>query len=159
MSDKIDPKHISILWANADHAAQLAPMHARLFDSGWDESAFTNLLSHPTSTAFVAQIGNPHTTIGFVVGRLAADEAEILTLGVAPEVQRRGVGKLLVEALTRAAKQAEAKRMFLEVAPSNEAAVELYRGLNFKEAGRRDDYYAKEDGGAREDALVLAVDL
>jgi len=158
MSDKIDPKHISILWATADHAVQLAPMHARLFDSGWSESAFLNLLSQPTSTAFVAQIGNPHTTIGFVIGRLAADEAEILTLGVAPEVQRRGVGQLLVEALKRAAKQAEAKRMFLEVAASNEAAIELYSALNFKETGRRNDYYA-QSGGTREDALILAVDL
>ena len=158
MSNRIDPKHISILWANANHAGELVPMHERLFDSGWDEAAFTAMLSNPASTAFVAQIGNPHTTIGFVIGRLAADEAEILTLGVAPEVQRRGLGRLLVEALIRAARQAEIKKMFLEVAASNEAAIGLYRALNFTETGRRNDYYAGKDG-KREDALILALEL
>ena len=158
MSAKIDPKHISILWANADHAGELAPMHARLFDSGWAEPAFADLLSSPAATAFVAQIGNPRATIGFVVGRLAADEAEILTLGVAPEVQRRGVGKILVEALARAARQAEAKRMYLEVAPSNKAAIALYRSLNFTEAGQRKNYYTQGTTG-RQDALILARDL
>ena len=97
---------------------------------------------------------------GFVVGQIAADEAEVLTVGVLPRWQRRGVGSILVEGLSRAAKRAEAKRLFLEVAADNQAAFELYRKLGFTAVGMRKGYY--DPGGAGEaaqDALVLALPL
>ena len=82
----------------------------------------------------------------------------ILTLGVHKDHQRHGVGRRLVEALGRAVKKADARRLFLEVAESNQAAVALYKGLGFQEVGRRKGYYVTP-GAAAEDALTLALTL
>ena len=79
----------------------------------------------------------PRALAGFVIGHIAADEAEILSIGVAPEWQRRGIGRQMVEGLVRAARRAEVKRLFLEVAADNEAAAALYKSLGFKKTGAR----------------------
>ncbi len=64
----------------------------------------------------------------------------------------------MVEGLVRAARRAEVKRLFLEVASDNDAAVALYKGLGFAAAGRRKGYYQRP-GGKSADALILALDL
>lgn len=153
-----DYKHVSILWAAPEHAEELAKLHAQLFDAPWDASAFLGLLSHPGSTAFLARVGMPPQTVGFVLGQLAADEAEVLTLGVGKDRQRHGIGRRLIEALCRAARNAEAKRLFLEVAADNIPALVLYKKLGFQEAGRRKGYYQRA-GAPPEDALKLALSL
>lgn len=152
----LDAKVVSLLWAGPDRAAEIAGMHARLFPPGWDAAGIAKMLDNPAATSFVAQIGMPKITIGFIMGQVAADEAEILSLGVAPELQRRGIGAMLVKALMRAAKRAEAKRLFLEVATDNAAALALYRRLQFSETSRRKAYYPR-DTGAAVDAIVLSV--
>lgn len=154
----IDYRHVSILWAAPEHAAELAALHASLFEAPWDAAAFASLLSHPGSTAFLARVGAPPQTVGFILGQLAADEAEILSLGVGKGSQRHGIGRRLVEALGRAAKRAEAKRLFLEVAADNAAALALYGKLGFAEVGRRKGYYERT-GGPAQDALTLALTL
>jgi ribosomal-protein-alanine N-acetyltransferase len=88
-----------------------------------------------------------------LLARVAADEAEILTLAVAPALRRQGRGRaLLTAAVLRAASEATA--MFLEVSAGNLAAQNLYFGAGFREVGRRRRYYA--DGA---DALVLRREL
>jgi ribosomal-protein-alanine N-acetyltransferase len=154
----IDYKRVSILWASPEHAEELAKLHAGLFETPWDAAAFLDLLSHPGSTAFLARVGTPSQTAGFILGQLAADEAEILTLGVVKDSQRHGIGRRLVESLGRAAKKAEVRRLFLEVGESNGAALGLYKGLGFQEVGRRKGYYARA-GAVAEDALTLALSL
>lgn len=91
---------------------------------------------------------------GFGVLRVAAGEAEILTLAVAPAAQGRGLGARLVGALLEAAWQAGAERVALEVAETNAAAVHLYRRAGFEPAGRRRSYFLRSDG-EREDAVIL----
>src|SRR5262249_49964957 len=158
MTNPIDYKHVSILWAGSDNAAELADLHRGLFDKPWDGAAFQGLLAHPGATAFIARLSSPIEMVGFVVGQLAADEAEILTLGVRTDRQRHGIGRKLVEALARASKKAEVRRLFLEVATDNTAALGLYKSLGFQEAGRRKGYYERP-GGVAEDALTLALNL
>jgi ribosomal-protein-alanine N-acetyltransferase len=153
-----DYRHVSILWAPPEHAQELADLHAGLFEAPWDAAAFTKLLGHPGSTAFLARLGAPPRTAGFILGQLAADEAEILTLGVGKDHQRHGIGSRLVEALARAAEKAEARRLFLEVAEDNAAAVALYKRLGFHEIGRRKAYYVRS-GRPASDALNLALEL
>jgi len=154
----IDYRHVSILWASPEHAAELADLHASLFEAPWDAAAFVSLLNHPGSTAFFARAGAPPQTTGFILGQLAADEAEILTLGVGKDSQRHGIGRRLVEAVARAAKRAEARRLFLEVAQDNAAALALYKRLGFTEVGRRKGYYERA-GAPSQDALTLALTL
>ena len=162
MSSNVTPfrnvKHVSMLWAAPERAAEIAALHARIYYPAWDEAAVKALLEHPASTSLVAVAGDPKAVTGFIIGQLAADEAEILSIGVAPDWQRAGLGKKLVEGLVRAVVRGEAKRLFLEVAEDNAAARALYRSMGFKEASRRKAYYDRQ-GGAKVDALNLSLGL
>ena len=158
MTATIDYRHISILWATPEHAAELAQLHAGLFEMPWDADSFERHLGHPGSASFLARVGTPPQTAGFILGQLIADEAEILTLGVHKDSQRHGIARRLVEAISRAARKAEARRLYLEVGQGNLAALNLYKGLGFLEVGRRKGYYERA-GAPGEDALVLALAL
>ena len=149
---------MSILWAGPEYAGELARLHSSLFEAPWDAASFGRLLAHPGSIALIARVGDPPEIAGFVLGQVAADEAEILSVGVAKGWQRLGIGRQLVEALGRAAKRAEAGRLHLEVAEGNAAARALYDRLAFRETGRRKDYYARA-GAAAEDAINLSLVL
>lgn len=151
-------KHVSLLWAAPERAEEIAKLHRRLFDPPWDAQAIQALLEHPASTSLIAVAGDPKIAVGFVIGQLAADEAEILSVGVAPDWQRFGLGQMLMEGLARAAKRGEAKRLFLEVAEDNVAATALYAKLGFAEVGRRKRYYERP-GAQPVDALILALAL
>lgn len=154
----LDPKNFSLLWASPERAEEIAALHARLFDPPWDAPSIASSIEHPGSSSFIAQVREPAMLVGFVIGRLAADEAEILSIGVAPEWQRRGVGRRMVEGLVRAARRAEAKRLFLEVASDNLAAGALYGSLGFVPVGGRKGYYQRADG-SKVDAIILALAL
>lgn len=151
-------KHVSLLWAAPERAEELAKLHARLFDDAWSTESLRALLEHPASASLIAVAGEPKEIVGFVVGQLAADEAEILSVGVRRSWQRSGLGRHLVEGLMRAARRGEAKKLFLEVAEDNVAALALYRRLQFEQTGRRKGYYERI-GGKRVDALILALNL
>ena len=153
-----DKRLVSLLWATIDHAEDLAKCHAGLFPEPWDAASFQQFLSHPGSVALIARQGLPQMTVGFIVGQLAADEAEILTFGVAADWQRLGIGRRLLDGLQRAASRGEAKKLFLEVAEDNLPALVLYSRVGFKEAGRRKGYYKRANGPAV-DALNLALPL
>ena len=158
MSAPLDPRQVSLLWAGPDRAADIAALHRQLFDAPWDEPAMLRLLEHPASTGFIALAGASREVAGFVLSQIAADEAEILSIGVAPALQRSGLGVLLMQGLVRSLQKAEIKRLFLEVAADNAAAQALYAKLDFKEIGRRKAYYQRL-GGASADAVNLAVEL
>lgn len=106
-----------------------------------------------------------HCRIGEVDGVLAsycimstgAGEAHILNLCVAEEFQRRGLGQLLLTNMLDEAKEEGIEDIFLEVRPSNYAAIVLYERLGFNQMGTRKDYYPGENG--REDAVILALNL
>lgn len=132
-------------------ATRLADLHAAAFAAPWDAAAFETLLGQ----AGVFAIEAPE---GFILIRSVADEAEILTLAVAPAARRRGLGARLVRDGAAAAAARAAARLFLEVADDNVAALALYAGAGFVEAGRRPGYYARPEGG-RQDALILALNL
>jgi len=151
-------KHASMLWAAPERAEEIAALHAKLFSPAWDANAIRGLLEHPAATSLIAVAGSPKAIIGFVIGQLAADEAEILSIGVEPNWQRAGVAAGLLQGLSRAARRGDAKRIFLDVAEDNEAALALYRKLGFLEAGRRKRYYERP-GGQRVDALTLVLTL
>lgn len=149
---------ISILWARLDHAAELARLHAQLFDPAWNSAAFEQMLSDPGSLSLVALAGPTKEMAGFIIARLAADEAEILSMGVEKRWQRHGIGRSLVEALGRAARKAEARSVHLEVAGDNDAALGLYRSLGFEPSGTRQGYYERA-GLPPTDAVRMVLHL
>ncbi len=95
--------------------------------------------------------------IGYFLMSLAAGEAHVLNVCVAPEQQGRGYGRKLLRSILQLARGRGAERVFLEVRPSNKGAIELYFDMGFNEIGRRPRYYPAKDG--REDALVMAIEL
>ena len=139
--------------AGPAEAAVLAALHAACFpDQPWDGSAMAEILALPGSLALLAlQDGLP---VGFALGRLMADEAEVLSLGVLPARRRRGAGRALIAALSRQAGGLGARALYLEVAADNQAAQALYRALGFEESGRRRAYY-RNGAGPAVDALLL----
>lgn len=153
-----DLARVSLLWAVQGHAEAIARLHGRIFEAGWDEASIASLLLHPGSIALVATGAHPKDLGGFVLAQIAADEAEILTIGVADDWRRRGVGARLIDGIKRAAARAGARAVFLDVAATNEAARRLYLRAGFVEAGRRKAYYERADA-PREDAIVMRCPL
>jgi ribosomal-protein-alanine N-acetyltransferase len=94
---------------------------------------------------------------GYAILMQAADEAELLTIGVAAAQQRKGLGRAILSEMLDAARAKQLRRVFLEVRPSNIAAIALYRSVGFSEIGVRRGYYRNADGS--EDALMMACDL
>jgi [ribosomal protein S18]-alanine N-acetyltransferase len=146
---------MNLVLATPADAPAMASAHAQAFDTPWDEMDFEDLLDGAGIFGFVARDEDP---AGVVICRTVADEAEILTLGVAAWARRRGVGQALMAATIGVARQAGASQMFLEVDVDNTAAVALYEGLGFERAGLRKDYYDRGANG-RADALVMCLDL
>jgi ribosomal-protein-alanine N-acetyltransferase len=93
--------------------------------------------------------------VGYIVASRAADEGEVLQLGVAPERRRQGIAAALIRDLFVRLKEKGTRSVFLEVRRGNVAAIGLYRRLGFGQAGERKGYY--RDTG--EDALLFAAFL
>ena len=130
--------------------AALAALHARCFTTPppWGEAAFGSFLNDPL--AFLLTEGDA----AFLLGRAVAGEAELLTLAVAPESRRLGLGRKLVARFLYQARLRGAETAFLEVAADNAGAQALYVASGFAESGRRKDYYARLDG-SRIAAIVM----
>ncbi|HEY1752264.1 MAG TPA: ribosomal protein S18-alanine N-acetyltransferase [Caulobacteraceae bacterium] len=139
---------------SATHAdgAALAEVHAAAFDEPWPAEDLLRFAGDRGAFALVAQ-ADDGAVAGFILCRLIAGEAEILTLAVRPDQRRRGIAAALVgEAAGVASLSAEA--MFLEVAQDNAAAIALYARTGFEQVGRRRGYYGRA-GGPAVDALVM----
>jgi ribosomal-protein-alanine N-acetyltransferase len=97
------------------------------------------------------------TVTGYGIMSIAAAEAHLLNLCVHPSSQRLGYGRVLLSALLAKAHDAEVDKVFLEVRPSNQRALQLYHSAGFEQIGMRPAYYQAEHG--REDAVILAAAL
>jgi [ribosomal protein S18]-alanine N-acetyltransferase len=151
-------RSLCVLRAFTADARDCAELHAALFDPAWDAASFAGLLAQQAAVAFVARQGTAGESIGFVLGQIAADQAEILSLGVRADRQRQGVATQLMAALLGAARGAGVRAVFLEVAAGNMAGLALYRRLGFQERGRRRAYYVTA-GAAPVDAVTFALAL
>ena len=95
--------------------------------------------------------------LGYFVLMVAAGEAHLLNLSIAPAHQRRGHGTTLLREATVIARARGARGIFLEVRPSNAGAQALYTRFGFSKVAVRRAYYPAPEG--REDALVLTLPL
>lgn len=95
--------------------------------------------------------------IGYAILSVGAGEAHVLNISMHPDFQGRGLGRELMAHLLDTARSRGADTVFLEVRPSNRAAVHLYESMGFNQAGLRRDYYPAARG--REDALIMALAL
>lgn len=95
---------------------------------------------------------------GFALFSVAVDEAELLTVAVHPEHQRRGLARDLLTAAQAALAAEQVLKIHLEVAADNAGAIALYEALGYRASGRRKQYYRRASGD-RVDAIMMAVDL
>jgi ribosomal-protein-alanine N-acetyltransferase len=146
---------VTIIPAGPAHLAVLEGLHAQCFDDGWTAEDFGRLLATPGTAALIALDGAE--PVGLALTRAAADECELLTIGVLPAVRRRHVGRALLEASLATARSQGAVSYFLDVAEDNPAACRLYYSVGFTQVGRRPNYYRRAGAGVA--ALVMALDL
>jgi ribosomal-protein-alanine N-acetyltransferase len=147
---------VRIVPAAAVRAMEIARLHEALFDPRWSLSSIRFVLEQPASLTFAAETKDA-CLVGFVLARVAADEAEVLSIGVHSHWQRRGIGRCLLARIVSSAAERGATRLFLEVATDNAPALAFYRAHGLHRVGRRPAYYPRQDRTA--DALVLARTL
>ena len=138
----------------AEDLPEVLEIERRAYAFPWTEGIFKDCLR----VGYPAWVYGENGRIqGYGILSVAADEGHILNLCVAPEYQRRGVGRRLLRALLLTAERLDVNTLFLEVRVSNHAAIALYRKFGFNEIGVRRQYYPARKG--REDAMVLARHL
>lgn len=136
--------------------AVLSALHALSFpEEPWSAESFASLLAMPGACGSIAlEEGEP---LGYILCRTAVDQGEIISLGVVPAARRRGVGRLLLDAVLDDVRKDGVDTMFLEVAEDNAAGRALYAAAGFVPISRRPGYYIRPDG--RVTALVLRATL
>ena len=138
-------------------AGDLARIHAQGFYRGWPTAEFASFLSEDGTPVYVA-CDAKRRIAGFALIRIAADEAELLTIAVDPKWRGKRIGQALLRAAFDDLLMSPARRMFLEVSEENAPAIKLYGREGFSRVSSRKGYYPKPDGSAAT-ALVMARDL
>ena len=120
------------------------------YDFPWSAAIFRDCLLAGYTSVVLERNGE---VVGYAIMSVAAGEAHLLNICVAPELRGQGTGRRLLEYLLHRARIFNAERIFLEVRPSNAPALGLYHALGFEALGVRQGYYKARDGN--EDAVVL----
>lgn len=145
--------------ARPSDARAIAAIHGVSFQRGWGEDEIYRLLIEKNVVAHRATAAaNGRKVIGFILSRLAAGEAEILSVAIAPAWRGRKLARPLLDLHLRRLAGLGTRTVFLEVGEHNAAATQLYRRAGFREVGKRQGYYQGHyEGGAT--ALVMRRDL
>ncbi|MGB8817737.1 MAG: N-acetyltransferase [Rhizobiaceae bacterium] len=139
-------------------AVAIAGLHTDGFHRPWNDGEFRSLLAQGPVFGFIARpVGRADAPAGFVLARLVAGEAEILTVAVSKPNRRSGLGRKLMDAVLRQLHAQRAQVLILEVDEQNSPAIGLYKKLGFLEVAKRPSYYQTADG--RSSALVMRLEL
>jgi len=133
--------------------AQIVLLETRIFPDPWPAAAFEEELGRDYRVIMVAEINT--TLAGYAGYIIAAGEAQLTNIGVAPEFRGKSVAKLLLKNILEIGKKAGCDYIFLDVRPSNKAAINLYVKSGFIELYRRPSYYRIPP----EDAIVMVKNL
>lgn len=137
----------------ADLAAVLA-IEEQSYEFPWTPGIFRDCL-HLGYHCYVIEAATG--IVGYGILSIGAGESHVLNLCIHPRHRRRGLGRALLRFLMAKARASRVDCVLLEVRPSNEAAIRLYRSLGFNEVGLRKGYYPAH--GGREDALLFACEF
>ncbi len=131
--------------------AQVSDIERRSYEFPWSHGVFRDCLLAGYHCIVLERGGQ---VVGYSILSIAAGEAHILNLCVDPGFRQLGYGEKLLDELLLRSSAAEVSEIFLEVRPSNEKAIALYRKKGFRLIARRPAYYQAAEG--REDAAVLS---
>jgi ribosomal-protein-alanine N-acetyltransferase len=138
-------------------ADAVAKLHAQSFYRGWPRQDIEAYLADRDTPTLVA-CDSKRRVAGFAMLRLLGDDAELMTIAVDPKYRGKGVGAALMKACFADLMMTPSKRMILEVAADNPAALRLYEKLGFQKISERKGYYVRPDGQPAT-ALVMARPL
>jgi len=149
------------------HSLQLAPMRATdleqvvqietdVYPHPWSRGNFLDALASGYLTRVVSD--PQQKLIGYFLLMMAVDEAHLLNISVRRDWQRHGIGRMLLDQVTALARPSGMASILLEVRPSNQRAVEIYRRYGYVPIGLRKNYYPAADN-QREDAIVMRLSL
>jgi [ribosomal protein S18]-alanine N-acetyltransferase len=153
MGASADAPAIHLRLAGPGDAGVMAAIHQACFAPGWDAAAIGQFLV-PGCLSLLAAPTAEAPAQGLLMARAAADEAELLTLGVTPLHRRQGLARALLRSAMERLQACGVQRLFLEVEQGNSAALGLYQSLGAVAVGRRPGYYAH---GA--DAAIFSLAL
>ena len=142
--------------ATARDSTAIAHLHGASFQRGWSDDEVEGLLSDRNVRAHRVVTGKK--LAGFILSRIAADEAEILSVAIAAAARGQGLAGKLLNFHLRTLAGLGVRTVFLEVGEDNASANRLYARAGFTQVGRREGYYPAA-GTARSAALVLRRDL
>ena len=137
-------------------APRLAQLHGESFHRGWGENEFEAMLTE--RNMLVHRLAAGRRIIGFAASRIAADEAEILSIAVAGSHRGRGLSRELLRTHLGHLAGRGVRTVFLEVEENNQPARRLYQGSGFAVVGHRERYY-RQPGGEQLNALLMRRDL
>ncbi len=156
MSPSPAPPESLRLLSPAD-AGWLAALHAQCFDERrrWPAELMASFLRGGAAYGRAFLTGARPAAL--LLGQIAGDAAEIVTLATLPDFRRRGAAQSLIAALAEEARARRCARLLLEVDQGNEAAIALYLRTGFRKTGSRPAYYRHETGAS--DALLMEKPL
>lgn len=154
----IAPSGLHVEPARVEDAPVLARLHAQGFYRGWPREEFAAFLAAPAVTPGYVVCDAKRSISGFALFRIAADEAELLTIAIDPRRRGKGLGRALLAAALSDLTLSPVRRVFLEVDAQNGAAIQLYERSSFERVGERSGYYPRPDGSAAT-ALVMCKQL
>ncbi len=154
MSAVRSPEACSLRDMTAADISEVAVVEALSYPFPWTEGIFRDCLRVGYCCRVLC---HGEQAVGYCVVSFGASEAHLLNLCVRPDLHGMGLGRYLLSHALAKAREAGVNTMFLEVRPTNQIALDLYRSEGFVEVGHRRGYYRSEKG--REDALVLALEL
>lgn len=144
--------------ARCDEAAALYHLFfPQVWERPWSGAEFASLLATPGCFGHLLIDAKENLARGVILVRVAADEAEILTVGVVPACHRRGGAAQLLEQAIADCDARGAHIIFLDVAADNEPARRLYERHGFAVISTRPSYYARGTAPAAA-ALTLRRD-
>ena len=145
-----------IVEASIVHAGVISVLHGACFEEIWNEKSISEVLNMAGMTGLL--IGDSvEAPQGFILFRTAADEAEIISIGVIPAVRKNGLAKMLLRASIKGAARMGAAKISFEVAVDNIAARAFYKMAGFKIIGKRPGYYNRSS--EKLDAIIYSLDI
>jgi ribosomal-protein-alanine N-acetyltransferase len=149
----LEGARLEILPLQIEDLDLIFPIELRCFSSPWARESFELALRQPTVQGWVGWLGG--RPAGYVLGSLVAGHLLVANLAVDVWARRRGIGRRLLAHVLENASRRGAQWAYLDVRPSNEAAIRLYRDLGFRTVGRRPNYYT----APREDSLIMMREI
>jgi len=136
-----------------EDAPALAAVEAVAADHPWSEAQVLSTLTAAHGHGWLAFEGDE--VVGHLLGQIALDEAELLSVAGVPSARRGGSGRALLRAAHEAWRALGATTAFLEVRADNAGAIALYEGDRWVKCGRRRVY----DAQGTVDAVLMRIDL